>query len=131
MATHWRPVSAAGIDSVFEQFIGQILQTASSLQNGASAVAYSNPLTQGLESLARAVRAGGSQPGNAGGNSASASTTSLNQAISGLTQDFNTLFGSSSADHGASLQNFLQTFASNVAEESASGSSGTFVRTSV
>jgi hypothetical protein len=141
-------LSAAGIDSVFEQFIGQILHVASSLQdgamssevsqsnsgnqgNGASVVAYSNPLAQALESLAQAAGAGGSsQPGDATGSSTTGSTTSLNRAISGLTQDFNTLFGSSGSGNGASLQAFLQTFASNVAEESASGSGGTFVQTS-
>jgi hypothetical protein len=140
-------LSAAGIDSIFEQFIGQILQVASSLQYGTasslasqsnsgsqgnqtSATGYSNPLSKALESLARAVGARSSRPGDASENGETGSTTSLNEAISSMEKDFNTLFGSSGTDTGASLQTFLQTFASNVAGESVSGSSGAFVRTS-
>jgi len=139
-------LSAAGIDSIFERFIGQILQVASSLQYGTasslasqsnsgnqgnetSATGYSNPLSKALESLARAVGARSSQPGDASENGETGST-SLNEAISSMEKDFNTLFGSSGTDTGASLQTFLQTFASNVAGESVSGSSGAFVRTS-
>ncbi|MEX3640165.1 hypothetical protein [Paraburkholderia sp. BR14320] len=112
---------------------GQILQVAPGLQYGtasqrnsgdqgnvASATAYSNPLAAGLESLARAVGAESSQTGEASGSSDTGSTTSVNDVVSKLEQDFTTLFGSSGADNGTSLQTFLQTFASNVAELSAS-----------
>ncbi|MGF7000918.1 hypothetical protein [Paraburkholderia sp. GAS32] len=140
-------LSAAGIDSIFEQFIGQVLQVASSLQYGTSSspasqsnsgnqenetseTGYSNPLSQALGSLARAVGARSTQPGDASENGGTGSTTSLNEAISSMEKDFNTLFGSSGTNKGASLQIFLQTFATNVVGESVSGSSGAFVRTS-
>ncbi len=145
--SHAGSLSGAGVDAIFEQFIGQILQVAPGLQfgtasspasqgnsgnqgNSASATAYSNPLAEGLESLARAVGAGSIQTGEASGNSETGWTTSLNNAVSKLQQDFNTLFGSTGADNRASLQTFLQTFASNVTELSASRSGGTFVQTS-
>jgi hypothetical protein len=145
--SHASSISAADIDSIFRQFIGQILQMASSPQqgvasssasqsnsgaegNGASAAHYSNPLAQALESLAQAVGAGSSQSGNASGNSGAGSTTPSNTAISSLAQDFNTLFGSSDTGNGTSLQTFFQTFSRNVAQESPSGSSGSFVQTS-
>ncbi|MEM5387729.1 hypothetical protein VSR68_29605 [Paraburkholderia phymatum] len=146
--SHAGSLSGAGVDAIFEQFIGQILQVAPGLQygtasspasqgnsgnqgNGPSATtAYSNPLAEGLESLARAVGAGSIQTGEASGNSETGSTTSLNNAVSKLQQDFNTLFGSTGADNRASLKTFLQTFASNVTELWASRSGGTFVLTS-
>ncbi|NVH73700.1 hypothetical protein FSB08_14280 [Paraburkholderia sp. JPY432] len=146
-ASHAGSLSDARIDAIFEQFIGQILQVAPGLQygtasaaaskgnsgnqgNSASATAYSNPLAEGLESLARAVGAERSQTGEDSENSETGSTTSLNDVVSKLQQDFNTLFGSSGTNNGTSLQTFLQTFATNVAELLASRSGGTFVQTS-
>jgi hypothetical protein len=140
-------LSAAGVDSLFEQFVGQTLQVASSLQSSPSSslasqsdsgkpgnlageTGYANHLAQALESLSRSVSARSSQPVNSSSNSGASSTTSLNEAISSLETDFNTLFGSSGAHNSPSLQTFLQTLSSNIAELSASGSSGAFVRTS-
>ncbi|WP_321916157.1 hypothetical protein [Paraburkholderia sp. J11-2] len=137
---------AADIDAVFENFIGQILQMASSAQqdgatssasqsdmgsivNEATTVHYSNPLAQALESLAQAVGARSSEPRNESANGGTGSTK-LDSTISSLEQNFNTLFDSSSTENAASLQTFLEKFASNVAQESASQSSVTFVRTS-
>jgi hypothetical protein len=145
--SHMGSLSAAGVDSLFEQFIGRTLQVASSLQsspsssltsqsdsgnqgNPADETGYSNPLAQGLESLSRSVSARSSQPADSSSNGDTSSTTSLNEAISSLETDFNTLFGSSGTDNSPSLQTFLQTLSSNIAELAASGSSGAFVRTS-
>jgi hypothetical protein len=139
--------TAADINSGFKQFIGQIFQTLSiqqqgadassglqnnfgNLRNGSSVAAYYKTLAQALGSLAQAVGAAGSQSGNASGTSVADSTTSSSTAIASLGNEFNNLFGSSKTGNGTSLQIFLQTLASNVAQESAAGPRGVFVQTS-
>jgi hypothetical protein len=138
--------TAADINSDFKQFIGQVFQTLSvqqqgtdsssalqnnfdSLKNGSSVAAYFKTLALALGSLAQAVGATGSQSGNESGTRVADSTTSSNTAISSLEQEFNHLFGSSETGKGTSLQNFLQTLASNVAQEPAAGPGGVFVQT--